>query len=341
MLIDCGEDWLGRFDRFRPVRDPVTIAGFVIEARPVQHSLNAPAVGFKVSAHGACLFYVPDVAAPEHSKRVFENVDVYVGDGAVLVRSLVRSRGSAPQSRGGCRPVTRNDAGDFYDRGLAAPLATSHLGPELRAAWSNFIVKPDDVRWCRRTPAAPRAPAIHGGHLWNMATLTFGALLLFVPRTCCRWSANRCRNTASVPSSGAPGNSKVPLRALPVLHARKLARAVAMPPSKTSIPIRVCAGDSIPAPDSSVGNGHEAARRPVPDAAGGRDSRRSSTHGFAHHTRSTEETAVPARSAAPSHVRADRTEPVARTKRPDARAQPPERQPHPCEVPIRIVEDVP
>lgn len=39
----------------------------------------------------------------------------------------------------------------------------------------------DYVGWCWRTPAAPQAPAIHGGRrLWNMATLTFGALLLTV-----------------------------------------------------------------------------------------------------------------------------------------------------------------
>lgn len=139
ILVDCGEDWIGRFVRLRPtailvthghpdhagglkrgaacpvyataatwqvmarwpltiigellLRRPVMIAGFVIEAWPVQHSLNAPAVGFKVSAGDTCLFYVPDVADLDHPKRTLENVDVYVGDGAVLKRSLVRNRG--------------------------------------------------------------------------------------------------------------------------------------------------------------------------------------------------------------------------------------------------------
>lgn len=139
VLIDCGEDWLGRMYRLRstailvthghpdhagglkrgaacpvyataatwqimarwpvgvrcqlPLQRPVMIGGFVTEAWPVQHSLNAPAVGFKVCTSDGCLFYAPDVAALDRPKRALQNVDLYVGDGAVLVRSFVRSRG--------------------------------------------------------------------------------------------------------------------------------------------------------------------------------------------------------------------------------------------------------
>lgn len=139
VLIDCGEDWLGRVGDLRPravlvthghsdhagglkhgapcpvyataatwnimsswpirircqlpLERPVMIAGLVIEARPVQHSLNAPAVGFKISTRDGCLFYVPDVASIEHFDRTLRDVDLFVGDGAVLERSLVRRRG--------------------------------------------------------------------------------------------------------------------------------------------------------------------------------------------------------------------------------------------------------
>jgi len=139
VLIDCGQDWLGRVERLRPTaillthahpdhagglkkgadcpvyataatwqaisrwpirvrcelppHRPMTIGGFVIEAWPVQHSLNAPAVGFKISTGNGSLFYVPDVAFLDHPKRALQNVDLYVGDGAVLIRSLTRPRG--------------------------------------------------------------------------------------------------------------------------------------------------------------------------------------------------------------------------------------------------------
>jgi phosphoribosyl 1,2-cyclic phosphodiesterase len=76
-----------------PPRRPIMAGGFVIEAWPVQHSLNAPAVGFKVSTRDGSFFYAPDVAALERPSRMLRNVDLYVGDGAFLVRSLVRTRG--------------------------------------------------------------------------------------------------------------------------------------------------------------------------------------------------------------------------------------------------------
>jgi hypothetical protein len=72
----------------------VRIAGFDVEAWPVEHSLNAPAVGFTVSARGVRIFYVPDVAALGNLKRTLKGVDLYVGDGAVLARPIVRRRGS-------------------------------------------------------------------------------------------------------------------------------------------------------------------------------------------------------------------------------------------------------
>jgi hypothetical protein len=77
------------------VRRAVEIAGFNVEAWPVEHSLRAPAVGFRISECDDCLFYVPDVAALVHPRRTLAGVELYVGDGAVLTRSLTRSRGSS------------------------------------------------------------------------------------------------------------------------------------------------------------------------------------------------------------------------------------------------------
>ena len=78
-----------------PLRHPINVAGFVLEAWPVQHSLVAPAVGLKVSADGARVWYAPDIARLNTPRQALAGVDLYVGDGAVLTRSLVRRRGTA------------------------------------------------------------------------------------------------------------------------------------------------------------------------------------------------------------------------------------------------------
>jgi ribonuclease BN (tRNA processing enzyme) len=73
---------------------PFRIGPFAFEAIPVEHSLRAPAVGFKVSHNGASIFYVPDVAAIPESSRVLHSVDIFIGDGATVLRPLVRRRGN-------------------------------------------------------------------------------------------------------------------------------------------------------------------------------------------------------------------------------------------------------
>jgi hypothetical protein len=47
--------------RVLPLRKPERICGVAFEAFAVEHSLLAPAVGYRVSAGRACFFYVPDV----------------------------------------------------------------------------------------------------------------------------------------------------------------------------------------------------------------------------------------------------------------------------------------
>jgi phosphoribosyl 1,2-cyclic phosphodiesterase len=140
VLIDGGEDWLGRIARLHPVailvshahddhagglrhgapcgvyasaeawgamaRWPLSIryvvpprrafalAGLIVEAWPVEHSILAPAVGYRVTAGATRLFYVPDVASIPDARAALREVDVYIGDGATLDRPLVRQRGA-------------------------------------------------------------------------------------------------------------------------------------------------------------------------------------------------------------------------------------------------------
>jgi phosphoribosyl 1,2-cyclic phosphodiesterase len=87
-------DLIRRFpidDRRRlPLRKSIMIDGVRFEAFPVEHSIRAPAVGFRVSAHGGCFFYVPDVAGIPDAAHALRGINVYIGDGATMKRSMVR-----------------------------------------------------------------------------------------------------------------------------------------------------------------------------------------------------------------------------------------------------------
>jgi phosphoribosyl 1,2-cyclic phosphodiesterase len=76
-----------------PAHTRLRIGGLQFQAFPVEHSLRAPAVGFRVSFDTHCVFYVPDVAAICCPSQALAGVDVYIGDGASIVRPLIRKRG--------------------------------------------------------------------------------------------------------------------------------------------------------------------------------------------------------------------------------------------------------
>lgn len=72
-------------------RAPVEpLPGLTFEAFPVMHSLRAPAVGYRISASGKAVFYVPDVVDIEARAEALKNAELYVGDGSTLTRSMVR-----------------------------------------------------------------------------------------------------------------------------------------------------------------------------------------------------------------------------------------------------------
>jgi phosphoribosyl 1,2-cyclic phosphodiesterase len=76
-------------------RTPTKICGITFEAFPVEHSVLSPAVGYRVSAGRARIFYVPDVIFIHDRKAALDSVRVYIGDGATLTRSFIRKRGKA------------------------------------------------------------------------------------------------------------------------------------------------------------------------------------------------------------------------------------------------------
>lgn len=73
-------------------REPVEIEGVTFEAFPVEHSTRCPAVGYRITAGGASLFYSGDVVYIYERAAALSGVGLYIGDGATLSRSLVRKR---------------------------------------------------------------------------------------------------------------------------------------------------------------------------------------------------------------------------------------------------------
>jgi phosphoribosyl 1,2-cyclic phosphodiesterase len=73
----------------------VKICGITFEAFPVEHSILSPAVGYRVTAGRARIFYAPDLIFIHELNAALHGVQVYIGDGATLTRSFIRRRGKA------------------------------------------------------------------------------------------------------------------------------------------------------------------------------------------------------------------------------------------------------
>jgi len=139
VMIDCGLDWLGNFERLHPDAivlthahpdhawglrkgascpvhapketwrtlpdykidhphvieegGPTKICGINFQPFSVEHSILAPAVGYRISAGHACIFYGPDLLFIHNRAAALKDVQIYIGDGAAITRSFVRKRG--------------------------------------------------------------------------------------------------------------------------------------------------------------------------------------------------------------------------------------------------------
>jgi len=139
VVIDCGEDWLGRLSDWRPeavlithghpdhafglkegapcpvhataeswetmesfpiaerrvvrAREPFDLCGMTFEAFPVQHSIRAPAVGYRIGAGRRTVFYVPDLVYIQDRAAALAGCSLYIGDGATVSASMVRRDG--------------------------------------------------------------------------------------------------------------------------------------------------------------------------------------------------------------------------------------------------------
>jgi len=71
-------------------RAPADICGIRFEAFSLDHSIIAPAVGYRIRVGRKTVFYVPDVLRIRHTMAALRDVDLYVGDGATIERPIVR-----------------------------------------------------------------------------------------------------------------------------------------------------------------------------------------------------------------------------------------------------------
>jgi phosphoribosyl 1,2-cyclic phosphodiesterase len=71
-------------------RAPVDICGITFEAFRLDHSVIAPAVGYRITAGRETFFYAPDVLRIRHTMVALRDIGLYVGDGATIERPIVR-----------------------------------------------------------------------------------------------------------------------------------------------------------------------------------------------------------------------------------------------------------
>jgi hypothetical protein len=74
---------------------PVELRGLTFEPFEVVHSIRAPASGYRVTGGGASFFYAPDVVDIIGRSRALGGISLYIGDGATVVRSMVRRKGDS------------------------------------------------------------------------------------------------------------------------------------------------------------------------------------------------------------------------------------------------------
>ena len=76
-------------------RTPFTVRGITFEAFPVEHSIRAPAVGYRITAGRVTVWYGPDLVYIEERADALTGCRLYIGDGATMTESFVRKRGDA------------------------------------------------------------------------------------------------------------------------------------------------------------------------------------------------------------------------------------------------------
>jgi len=73
-------------------QSPFKLFGVEFEAFPVEHSIRAPAIGYRFTAAGKSVFYAPDLVRILDETNALKKIGLYVGDGAAITRPVLRNR---------------------------------------------------------------------------------------------------------------------------------------------------------------------------------------------------------------------------------------------------------
>ena len=113
-------------------RTSLRLNGVEVETFPVVHSLRAPAVGFRIRTGRTCLFYVPDVLKIPDWRDALSGIQLYIGDGAALYRSIVRGRGRVRIGHASVREQLRWCAAAGVPRAMFTHCGTEIVGGDGR-----------------------------------------------------------------------------------------------------------------------------------------------------------------------------------------------------------------
>lgn len=75
-------------------REKIEIGGITFEVFGQKHSLRCPGVGFRITAGKNTLYYAGDVVSINQRHAALRGAQVYIGDGATILRPLVRAKGN-------------------------------------------------------------------------------------------------------------------------------------------------------------------------------------------------------------------------------------------------------
>ncbi len=70
----------------------IIVGSITVEPFFVEHSIRCPALGYRITAGSTIIFYSGDIVSIPQHERALRGVQLYIGDGASLVRPIIRKR---------------------------------------------------------------------------------------------------------------------------------------------------------------------------------------------------------------------------------------------------------